>query len=74
LPICYLIGNLFLPETPLYLITKGKFSAAEKSFRFYKNIKKMDSSSMIEFEDIKQKICKEQEMKEKSFNYKDFGK
>ncbi|KAM8716074.1 hypothetical protein ACLKA7_003026 [Drosophila subpalustris] len=72
LPICYFIGNLFLPETPFYLITKGKFTAAEKSFRFYKNIKENDNSSMLEFEEIKMKMCKEQALKVNSFNYKDF--
>ncbi|KAH8263319.1 hypothetical protein KR044_007334, partial [Drosophila immigrans] len=72
LPICYLVGNLFLPETPFYLITNGKFSAAEKSFRFYKNIDESDKTAMAEFEEIKLKLTKEQALKVDSFNYRDF--
>ncbi|KAH8378225.1 hypothetical protein KR093_010297, partial [Drosophila rubida] len=72
LPICYLVGNLFLPETPFHLINKGKLGAAEKSFRFYKNINEGDKTSMVEFEEIKLKLTKEQALKVNSFNYKDF--
>ncbi|XP_033150846.1 facilitated trehalose transporter Tret1-like [Drosophila busckii] len=59
-PICYFISNLFLPETPHYLIMKRKFAAAEKSFRFYKNIDAADKAAMWEFEDIKHKLTSEQ--------------
>ncbi|EDW03497.1 facilitated trehalose transporter Tret1 [Drosophila grimshawi] len=72
LPICYFISNLFLPETPFYLINNGKFGAAEKSFRYYKNIKDDDKSSILEFEDIKHKLTKENGLKVNALNYKDF--
>ncbi|XP_023170728.2 uncharacterized protein LOC111599335 [Drosophila hydei] len=72
LPICYFISNLFLPETPFHLINKGKFAAAEKSFRYYKNISEDDKSSMLEFEDIKLKLTKERALNVNAFNYKDF--
>ncbi|EDW11065.2 uncharacterized protein Dmoj_GI16752 [Drosophila mojavensis] len=72
LPVCYFISNLFLPETPFYLINKGKFGAAERSFRYYKNIRDDDKSSMLEFEEIKVKLTKERALSVNAFNYKDF--
>lgn len=38
LPIIYLAGNLFLPETPQCLLKHGREKEAELSFNFYKNI------------------------------------
>lgn len=73
LPICYFISNLFLPETPFHLINKGKFGAAEKSFRFYKNVRDDDKRSMLEFEDMKLMLTKERALNVNAFNYKDFG-
>ncbi|KAH8403347.1 hypothetical protein KR222_011080, partial [Zaprionus bogoriensis] len=70
IPICYFVGNLFLPETPFHLIRAGKFEAAEKSFRFYKNIDKTDKNSMLEFEEIKQALTQEQAIKD--YTLKDF--
>lgn len=72
LPICYIIGNLFLPETPFFLIRNGKFDAAEKSFRFYKNIGKTDKTAMVEFEDIKQALT--QENNSENYTFHDFSK
>ncbi|XP_033149953.1 facilitated trehalose transporter Tret1 [Drosophila busckii] len=71
-PIGYFICNLFLPETPHYLISKRKFAAAEKSFRFYKNIGAADKAAMWEFEDIKHKLTTDQSLQQKSSSYKDF--
>lgn len=34
----------FVPESPMYLIRRGRFKAAEKSFRYYKNIKESEKS------------------------------
>ncbi|XP_030554914.1 facilitated trehalose transporter Tret1 [Drosophila novamexicana] len=73
LPICYFISNLFLPETPFHLINKGKFGAAEKSFRFYKNVRDDDKRSMLEFEDMKLMLTKERALNVNAFNYKDFA-
>lgn len=72
LPICYIVGNLFLPETPFFLIRNGKFDAAEKSFRFYKNIKQTDKTSMVEFDDIKQALTHEENSK--NYTFQDFSK
>lgn len=72
LPLCYVLGNLFLPETPFYLIRNGNFDAAEKSFRFYKNIPKTDKNSLLELEDIKQSLTQEQNSK--NYTFKDFSK
>lgn len=37
LPIIFLIGVLFLPETPQHLIKYKKYQAAEKSLKFFRN-------------------------------------
>lgn len=71
LPVCYIIGNLFLPDTPFFLIRKGKFDAAEKSFRFYKNIAKTDKNAMIEFEDMKETLTQQESTK---YTLQDFSK
>lgn len=72
LPVCYIVGNLFLPETPFFLIRSGNFDAAEKSFRFYKNIPKTDKHSMLELEDIKHSLTQEQNSK--NYTLQDFSK
>jgi len=51
----------------------GKFAEAEKSFRFYKNIKRDDIKAESEFEDLKIRLIKVEKEKENSFNYRDFS-
>lgn len=60
-PLTYLAcAILFVPESPMYLIRRGRFKAAEKSFRYYKNIKENDKShAMVEFEEMKQTLTEE---------------
>ncbi|KAL7741778.1 hypothetical protein ACLKA6_000386 [Drosophila palustris] len=59
LPLSYFVFVLlFIRDSPMHLISKGKFSAAEQSFRYYKNIKDSDSLSdqaiaMAEFKNMK---------------------
>ncbi|XP_034667864.1 facilitated trehalose transporter Tret1 [Drosophila subobscura] len=72
LPICYFISNFLFPETPHHLIRQGKLAAAEKSFRFYKNIKRGDSKAASEFEELKFALNKAQVQSDLSFNYRDF--
>ncbi|EDW29084.1 GL18608 [Drosophila persimilis] len=72
LPVCYFICNFLFPETPHHLIRKGKFAAAEKSFRFYKNIKSEDIKAVREFEELKSALTKAQAESDMSFNYRDF--
>ncbi|XP_030384783.1 facilitated trehalose transporter Tret1-like [Scaptodrosophila lebanonensis] len=72
LPTCYFICNLFLPETPHHLIQKGRYAAAERSFRFYKNIRASDVNGLNEFDDLRTKLTKEQSLEDKTLTYKDF--
>ncbi|KAH8352345.1 hypothetical protein KR084_003519 [Drosophila pseudotakahashii] len=72
LPLCYFAGNFLFPETPHHLIRKGKFAEAEKSFRFYKNIKRDDIKAESEFEDLKMRIIQVEKDKANSFNFRDF--
>ncbi|TDG53573.1 hypothetical protein AWZ03_000388 [Drosophila navojoa] len=58
LPISYFISNLFfIRESPMHLIRKGKYSEAEQSFRYYKNIREdSQMSEMYEFEAMKEAL------------------
>lgn len=58
LPIGYFITNLFfIRESPMHLIRKGRYSEAEKSFRYYKNIREdSQMSEMHEFEAMKETL------------------
>lgn len=60
-PLVYFACALFfVPESPMYLIRRGRFKAAEKSFRYYKNIKESEKShAMLEFEQMKQTLTEE---------------
>ncbi|XP_030383924.1 facilitated trehalose transporter Tret1-like [Scaptodrosophila lebanonensis] len=75
LPTCYLLCNFLFPETPHYLIRKGRHEAAEKSYRYYKNFGANDGSAAIEFEELKSKLTKEQHLSStaNSLNLKDFA-
>jgi len=79
LPLSYFVFVLlFIRDSPMHLISKGKFSAAEKSFRYYKNIKDSDSVSdqaiaMAEFKNMKVALTKEDNLLDK-VTLKDFGK
>ncbi|KAH8377878.1 hypothetical protein KR093_007646, partial [Drosophila rubida] len=57
-PIMYFVFTLiFIPESPVHLIKKGKLNEAEKSFRFYKNIQDYNRAAALEeFADMQQKL------------------
>lgn len=73
LPIIYLLLILMFPETPQYLLRKKKFTAAEESFRFYKNCgidsKKDDHDNS--FDQLKSVI--ETRSENASLSLRDFG-
>ncbi|XP_052854081.1 probable metabolite transport protein CsbC [Drosophila gunungcola] len=73
LPVCYFIGNFLFQETPHHLIRRGKFTEAQNSFRFYKNIGRDDIKAESEFEDLKIQLIKAEKEKAQSFNYRDFS-
>ncbi|KAH8263049.1 hypothetical protein KR044_003686 [Drosophila immigrans] len=72
-PISYFIFTLiFIPESPVHLIRKGHLKAAEKSFRYYKNIKDYNRvAAMEEFEDMRQKLTEDDKLSS-NLTIKDF--
>lgn len=44
LPILYFVACLIFPETPQYLLKRGRTERAEKSFNFYKGLPKLEES------------------------------
>lgn len=72
-PLSYFIFTLcFIRESPVHLIRKGKLQEAEKSFRYYKNIKDTDRAAVIsEFEDMKKKLTEDDKLVH-SVTIKDF--
>ncbi|XP_030079219.1 facilitated trehalose transporter Tret1-like [Drosophila hydei] len=73
LPVSYFISNLFfIRESPMHLIRKGKYSEAEQSFRYYKNIKEENQiSEMPEFEAMKETLTQSDKNSDK-LTVKDF--
>ncbi|EDV32928.2 uncharacterized protein Dana_GF22441 [Drosophila ananassae] len=53
LTIIYFLANLMLPESAPYLLKKNKLTAAEKSFRYYKNQRGENQATMEIFEELK---------------------
>lgn len=79
LPLSYFIFVLlFVYDSPMHLISKGKFTAAERSFRYYKNVKDSDSLSdqataMAEFKNIRMTLTDDNDEPDK-ITIKDFCK
>ncbi|XP_030374058.1 facilitated trehalose transporter Tret1-like [Scaptodrosophila lebanonensis] len=64
LPIIYLLAIFNLPETPIYLIRRGRDEKAEKSYRFYKNLKNSpsDQNESEKHDDVKNEFKLYREM------------
>lgn len=79
LPFSYfMLVFLFVYDSPMHLISKGKFEAAERSFRYYKNVKDSDSLNdqtiaMAEFKNIKMTLTDDNDKPDK-ITIKDFCK
>ncbi|KAH8321732.1 hypothetical protein KR074_010983 [Drosophila pseudoananassae] len=77
LPIAYFVSVLlFIKESPMHLIRAGKYTEAERSFRYYKNIKDTDNINdqhlaMEEFDNMKVVLTKGDQLKD-SISLKDF--
>ncbi|XP_065357203.1 facilitated trehalose transporter Tret1-like [Calliphora vicina] len=71
LPIIYLVGSYFFPETPQHLLRKKKYEDAEKSYQFYRNCKS-DHKSQCDnaFDNFKSNI--EDKNQQTSLSYRDF--
>lgn len=67
LPFSYfMLVFLFVYDSPMHLISKGKFAAAERSFRYYKNVKDSDQTiAMAEFKNIKMTLTDDNDKPDK---------
>lgn len=78
LPVVFLALFSFFPESPQYLLTNGRPLEAERSLRFYRNVKQTDANAeddahlLVEFEKFKA-IAKQNEM-QPALRVADFGK
>lgn len=73
LPIIYLVGSYFFPETPQHLLRKKMYDNAEKSFQFYRNCNNDNKSQCCDiFENFKFNI--EKSNQQDSLSHLDFGK
>lgn len=71
LPIIYLIGSCFFPETPQHLLRKKQYDVAEKSFEFYKNCKvKQKQQCSDSFDNMKLNV--ENVNQQSNLSYRDF--
>lgn len=77
-PILFLIGSLFLPETPRFLILRGRTEEAEKSLRFYKGCMQNTTSSnarfKIEMDNLVSYATGRKNSPDNKVTYKDFCK
>ncbi|XP_055858505.1 facilitated trehalose transporter Tret1 isoform X2 [Episyrphus balteatus] len=56
LPVIFLIGVIFLPETPQYLMKSNKHEAAEKSLRYFRNYRRKSKEQNELFKDELEKL------------------
>ncbi|XP_050741438.1 facilitated trehalose transporter Tret1 [Drosophila biarmipes] len=73
LPAAYFMANLMLPETAPYLLKRSQLSAAEKSFRYYKNQRDAISerTSKVDFEELRTAVLAQQNRNATPLSYKD---
>ncbi|KAH8241422.1 hypothetical protein KR026_002450 [Drosophila bipectinata] len=72
LPIVYFLANLMLPESAPYLLKTNKLTAAEKSFRYYKNQRGDKQSSMETFEELRLAVLSQKMNGTSGITFKDF--
>uniref|UniRef100_A0A1I8PFZ0 Major facilitator superfamily (MFS) profile domain-containing protein n=1 Tax=Stomoxys calcitrans TaxID=35570 RepID=A0A1I8PFZ0_STOCA len=75
LPCVYVLAALYYPETPQYLIRRGCYSKAQKSFLFYKNVLDEGSASdklevQNQFDELKKSIMQQQNQND-NFTWRD---
>lgn len=79
-PIMFLIGFMFVPETPIWLMKHKKIKEAEKSLKFYRGIRCDESRYPEEFKEEFEKIKHFSDFKTvletnaAKLHYKDFRK
>ncbi|XP_017090549.2 facilitated trehalose transporter Tret1-like isoform X1 [Drosophila bipectinata] len=72
LPIVYFLATLMLPESAPYLLKKNQLTAAEMSFRYYKNQRGAKQNSMDSFQELKLAVLSQQMNNRAGFTLKDF--
>ena len=61
-PIIFLIGSVFMPESPMFLTQKLQFNDAETSYRFYRGLKRqqeLGEDEIMELETMKKLLSTE---------------
>ncbi|EDV32163.1 uncharacterized protein Dana_GF14178 [Drosophila ananassae] len=73
LPVAYFIATFMLPETAPYLLKHHHFTAAEKSFRYYRNQRSAicEEASKDEFEELRTAVLAQQTKNSTPLSYKD---
>lgn len=74
LTIIYFLANLMLPESAPYLLKKNKLTAAEKSFRYYKNQRGENQATMEIFEELKLAVLFQKMNGTSEITFKDLSK
>ncbi|KAH8250909.1 hypothetical protein KR038_003450 [Drosophila bunnanda] len=72
-PVAYFIANLMLPETVPYLLKRSQLSAAENSYRYYRNQTdaRSEESSKLNFEELRTAVLAQQTKNSSPLSYKD---
>ncbi|KAH8248786.1 hypothetical protein KR032_003245 [Drosophila birchii] len=72
-PVAFFIANLMLPETAPYLLKRSQLSAAENSYKYYRNQRDAASeqSSKENFEELRTAVLAQQTKNSSPMSYKD---
>lgn len=75
LPVAYFIATLMLPETAPYLLKRNHVTAAEKSFRYYRNQRSAicEEASKDDFEELRTAVLSQQTKNSTPLTYKDLS-
>ncbi|XP_044250896.1 facilitated trehalose transporter Tret1-like [Drosophila takahashii] len=73
LPVAYFMANIMLPETAPYLLKKSQLSAAENSFRYYRNQRDAicEQTSKVNFEELRSAVLAQQNRNATPLSYRD---
>ncbi|XP_039502631.1 facilitated trehalose transporter Tret1 [Drosophila santomea] len=73
LPVAYFMANIMLPETAPYLLRKSQLTAAENSFRYYRNQRSAvcEQTSRVKFEELRTAVLSQQTRNATPLSYKD---
>lgn len=74
-PVAYFIANLMLPETAPYLLKRSQLSAAENSYRYYRNQRDAmyEQTSKANFEELRSAVLAQQTKNSSPLSYRDLS-